>query len=65
MDTEGQFLKLVFHQNHANKYNVYNQVTPLPMPTPSSGWVLCPLSLQRGSFSLLCCGISMGIAKLP
>ncbi|KAM5323367.1 centrosomal protein of 104 kDa isoform 2-T2 [Glossophaga mutica] len=26
VDAVGQFLKLVFHQNHANKYNVYNQV---------------------------------------
>nr|KAF6377520.1 centrosomal protein 104 [Myotis myotis] len=52
VDTEGQFLKLVFHQNHANKYNVYNQVTRLPVLTPSSGWVLCPMSLQRGTFNL-------------
>lgn len=26
VDAVGQFLKLVLHQNHANKYNVYNQV---------------------------------------
>ncbi|XP_072831644.1 centrosomal protein of 104 kDa isoform X3 [Vicugna pacos] len=26
VDAVGQFLKLVFHQNHVNKYNVYNQV---------------------------------------
>ncbi|XP_057606579.1 centrosomal protein of 104 kDa isoform X3 [Hippopotamus amphibius kiboko] len=26
VDAVGQFLKLIFHQNHANKYNVYNQV---------------------------------------
>ncbi|XP_036918002.1 centrosomal protein of 104 kDa [Sturnira hondurensis] len=26
VDAAGQFLKLIFHQNHANKYNVYNQV---------------------------------------
>ncbi|XP_036203802.1 centrosomal protein of 104 kDa isoform X4 [Myotis myotis] len=31
VDTEGQFLKLVFHQNHANKYNVYNQVALVAM----------------------------------
>uniref|UniRef100_A0A8D1LG17 Centrosomal protein of 104 kDa n=1 Tax=Sus scrofa TaxID=9823 RepID=A0A8D1LG17_PIG len=26
VDAVGQFLKLIFHQNHVNKYNVYNQV---------------------------------------
>ncbi|XP_038188982.1 centrosomal protein of 104 kDa isoform X1 [Arvicola amphibius] len=26
VDAVGQFLKLIFHQNHANKYNIYNQV---------------------------------------
>ncbi|XP_067574102.1 centrosomal protein of 104 kDa isoform X4 [Pseudorca crassidens] len=26
VDAVGQFLKLIFHQNHINKYNVYNQV---------------------------------------
>ncbi|XP_054439880.1 centrosomal protein of 104 kDa isoform X1 [Pteronotus mesoamericanus] len=26
VDAVGQFLKLVFHQNHTNKYNIYNQV---------------------------------------
>ncbi|XP_053777119.1 centrosomal protein of 104 kDa isoform X2 [Desmodus rotundus] len=26
VDAAGQFLRLVFHQNHANKYNIYNQV---------------------------------------
>ncbi|XP_033052004.1 centrosomal protein of 104 kDa isoform X8 [Trachypithecus francoisi] len=26
VDAVGQFLKLSFHQNHANKYNIYNQV---------------------------------------
>lgn len=26
VDAAGQFLKLIFHQNHANKYNIYNQV---------------------------------------
>ncbi|XP_074190310.1 centrosomal protein of 104 kDa isoform X2 [Rhinolophus sinicus] len=26
VDAVGQFLKLIFHENHANKYNVYNQV---------------------------------------
>lgn len=31
VDTEGQFLKLVFHQNHANKYNIYNQVALVAM----------------------------------
>lgn len=36
VDTEGQFLKLVLHQNHANKYNIYNQVTP---PVPTQLWL--------------------------
>ncbi|XP_057606570.1 centrosomal protein of 104 kDa isoform X2 [Hippopotamus amphibius kiboko] len=27
VDAVGQFLKLIFHQNHANKYNVYNQTS--------------------------------------
>ncbi|XP_008850899.1 centrosomal protein of 104 kDa isoform X2 [Nannospalax galili] len=27
VDAVGQFLKLIFHQNHANKYNIYNQVS--------------------------------------
>lgn len=31
VDTEGQFLKLVFHQNHTNKYNIYNQVALVAM----------------------------------
>ncbi|CAK6440532.1 unnamed protein product [Pipistrellus nathusii] len=31
VDTEGQFLKLVLHQNHANKYNIYNQVALVAM----------------------------------
>ncbi|XP_008572784.1 PREDICTED: centrosomal protein of 104 kDa isoform X1 [Galeopterus variegatus] len=26
VDAVGQFLKLIFHQNHVNKYNIYNQV---------------------------------------
>ncbi|XP_053431421.1 centrosomal protein of 104 kDa isoform X4 [Nycticebus coucang] len=26
VDAVGQFLKLIFHQNHINKYNIYNQV---------------------------------------
>uniref|UniRef100_A0A8C9UVR4 Centrosomal protein of 104 kDa n=1 Tax=Spermophilus dauricus TaxID=99837 RepID=A0A8C9UVR4_SPEDA len=26
VDAVGQFLKLIFHQNHVNKYNTYNQV---------------------------------------
>ncbi|XP_050009161.1 centrosomal protein of 104 kDa isoform X2 [Alexandromys fortis] len=26
VDAVGQFLKLIFHQNHTNKYNIYNQV---------------------------------------
>ncbi|XP_051027277.1 centrosomal protein of 104 kDa [Acomys russatus] len=26
VDAVGQFLKLIFHQNHANKYNIHNQV---------------------------------------
>nr|XP_035945449.1 centrosomal protein of 104 kDa isoform X5 [Halichoerus grypus] len=26
VDAVGQFLKLIFHENHANKYNIYNQV---------------------------------------
>ncbi|XP_044092930.1 centrosomal protein of 104 kDa isoform X3 [Neovison vison] len=26
VDAVGQFLKLIFHENHINKYNVYNQV---------------------------------------
>ncbi|XP_044919543.1 centrosomal protein of 104 kDa isoform X2 [Mustela putorius furo] len=26
VDAVGQFLKLIFHENHVNKYNVYNQV---------------------------------------
>lgn len=26
VDAVGQFLKLIFHQNHPNKYNIYNQV---------------------------------------
>lgn len=26
VDAVGRFLKLIFHQNHVNKYNVYNQV---------------------------------------
>uniref|UniRef100_A0A1U7R1U7 centrosomal protein of 104 kDa n=1 Tax=Mesocricetus auratus TaxID=10036 RepID=A0A1U7R1U7_MESAU len=26
VDAVGQFLKLILHQNHANKYNIYNQV---------------------------------------
>ncbi|XP_021099293.1 centrosomal protein of 104 kDa isoform X2 [Heterocephalus glaber] len=26
VDAVGQFLKLIFHQNHLNKYNIYNQV---------------------------------------
>ncbi|KAK2105748.1 hypothetical protein P7K49_015262 [Saguinus oedipus] len=25
VDAVGQFLKLIFHQNHVNKYNIYNQ----------------------------------------
>lgn len=29
VDAVGQFLKLIFHQNHANKYNIYNQVRPV------------------------------------
>lgn len=28
VDAVGQFLKLILHQNHVNKYNVYNQVGP-------------------------------------
>nr|KAF6443346.1 centrosomal protein 104 [Molossus molossus] len=27
VDAVGQFLKLIFHQNHANKYNIYNQAS--------------------------------------
>ncbi|KAM5266854.1 centrosomal protein of 104 kDa isoform 6-T7 [Hipposideros larvatus] len=26
VDAVGQFLKLIFHENHVNKYNIYNQV---------------------------------------
>ncbi|KAK2497648.1 hypothetical protein MC885_004939 [Smutsia gigantea] len=26
VDAVGQFLKLIFHQNHVNKFNIYNQV---------------------------------------
>lgn len=32
VDAVGQFLKLILHQNHANKYNVYNQVRPRAVP---------------------------------
>lgn len=38
VDAVGQFLKLIFHENHVNKYNIYNQVrraSPCPRP-PSS-----------------------------
>ncbi|XP_045714725.1 centrosomal protein of 104 kDa isoform X3 [Phyllostomus hastatus] len=31
VDAAGQFLKLIFHQNHANKYNIYNQVALVAM----------------------------------
>nr|XP_054114708.1 centrosomal protein of 104 kDa isoform X4 [Callithrix jacchus] len=27
VDAVGQFLKLIFHQNHVNKYNIYNQAS--------------------------------------
>lgn len=37
VDAVGQFLKLIFHQNHVNKYNIYNQVRPTA-PQVSSGW---------------------------
>lgn len=32
VDAVGQFLKLIFHQNHVNKYNVYNQVRRMGLP---------------------------------
>lgn len=32
VDAVGQFLKLIFHQNHVNKYNIYNQVRLTRLP---------------------------------
>lgn len=34
VDAVGQFLKLIFHENHVNKYNIYNQVRRV-LPTSS------------------------------
>lgn len=34
VDAVGQFLKLIFHENHVNKYNIYNQVRRA-LPTSS------------------------------
>ena len=28
LNAEGQILKLLIHQNHVNKFNLYNQVSP-------------------------------------
>lgn len=37
VDAVGQFLKLIFHENHINKYNVYNQVRrALAVTAPTS-----------------------------
>lgn len=29
LDAEGQFVKLLIHKNHVNRYNLYNQVRHL------------------------------------
>lgn len=32
MDAVGQYLKLIFHKNYANKYNLYGQVSLESLP---------------------------------
>lgn len=53
VDAAGQFLRLVFHQNHANKYNIYNQVSRSPAPRTAAGpaprGAAGPLSFQKGA----------------
>lgn len=54
VDAVGQFLKLILHQNHVNKYNVYNQVGPRlptlsdPLRTAPSGGTLSPPGAAAG-----------------
>lgn len=54
VDAVGQFLKLILHQNHVNKYNVYNQVGPRlptlsdPLRTAPSGGTLTPPGAAAG-----------------
>ena len=52
VDAAGQFLRLVFHQNHANKYNIYNQVRLSP-PLNSCQLLVgpCVLCLFRKAYS--------------
>lgn len=59
VDAVGQFLKLIFHQNHVNKYNVYNQVRRVGLHLSGVSIKAPGLFLQGGV-----CGTVLGSLEL-